>query len=61
MANFVVGTGVADAMKAAQDEPRSDEIFYHSREGVVLYSETQGRDAIYRWTPQDGVKRLPLA
>ena len=28
--------------------------------GGALYSLTQGRDAIYRWTPQEGVRRIPF-
>jgi hypothetical protein len=58
---FTIGQGVLDAMTQAQDEARGDEEYHHSVEGDVLYSETQGRDAIYRWTPQDGVKVIALA
>jgi hypothetical protein len=59
--SFTIGQGVLDAMGLANDEPRSDEEYHHSGDGNVLYSETQGRDAIYRWTPEDGVKVIALA
>lgn len=60
--DLVVGTGVRDAMAAAADEPRGHERYTNDpASGAVLYSETHGRDALYRWTPRDGVKRLPFA
>ena len=58
---FVIGQGVREAIEAANDEPRGHEEYHHSSQGDVLYSETQGRDAIYRWTPQDGVRVIVLA
>ena len=58
---FTIGPGVLAAMAAANDVARSDEKYHHSTQGDVLYGETQGRDAIYRWTPQDGVKIISLA
>ncbi len=58
---LVVGPGVRAAMAAAGDEPRGHEEYVHDQEtGSILYSLTHGRDALYRWTPQDGVKRLPF-
>ena len=60
MAEFTIGPGVLQALQAADDEPRSDEACYYEATGQLAYSLTQGRDAIYRWTPQDGVKRLPF-
>ena len=62
MANLVVGSGVLDAMNRANDVPRGSERYEFDPEtGEVLYSITQGRDAIYTWSPSDGVKRLPLS
>lgn len=58
--SFVIGPGVVAAIQAANDEARSPEQYYHDEAGNVLYSITQGRDAEYRWTPEDGVKRLPF-
>lgn len=59
---YTIGPGVAQAMKDAGDEPRSNEEYHNAPgSGEVLYSLTQGRDAMYRWTPSDGVKRLPFA
>lgn len=56
---FTIGSGVREAMKAAGDEPRGNEIYTHDpKTGAMLYSETWGRDALYRYTEQDGVKRL---
>ena len=60
MAEFTIGPGVQQALQAANDEPRSDEVYYYDATGQLAYSVTQGRDAIYRWTPQDGTKRLPF-
>jgi hypothetical protein len=60
MADFTIGPSVLQALQAADDEPRSDETYYYDARGQVAYSLTQGRDAIYRWTPQDGTKRLPF-
>lgn len=58
---FVVGPGVVEAMRATGDEPRGHEVYTHDpATSVVLYSETHGRDALYRWTPADGVRRLPF-
>lgn len=59
-ATFVVGPGVKAALDAAGDLARSDEQYNFDSNGAVLYSITQGRDAIYRWTPADGTKRLPF-
>ena len=62
MPNLVVGPGVLDAMNHAGDEPRGSERYeLDPATGEVWYSITQGRDAIYTWTPADGVKRLPLS
>ena len=61
MANYLIGPGVRDALAANNDEPRSDEAYFHNADGSAAYSITQGRDAIYRWTPEDGVKKLPIA
>lgn len=58
---FRIGPGVKALMIQHGDEPRSHEEYTHDPEsGQVLYSTTQGRDATYRWTPEDGVKRLPF-
>lgn len=58
---FVIGSGVLEAIENASDEPRGNETYTHDPQtGAMLYSETQGRDAIYRFTPQDGVRRLPF-
>ncbi len=58
---YVIGQGVKDAMAAASDEPRSDEEYHGgTAAGGAQYSITQGRDAQYRWTPEDGVKRSPF-
>lgn len=56
-----IGPGVRELMAAHGDEPRSHEQYTHDPDtGAVLYSQTQGRDALYRWTPDDGVRRLPF-
>lgn len=58
---FAIGQGVKDAMAEHGDEPRSDEQYGgDDGSGHALYSLTHGRDAMYRWTPQDGVRRLPF-
>lgn len=58
---YAIGQGVKDAMTAARDEPRSDEEYHGTADdGGAQYSLTQGRDAQYRWTPADGVKRSPF-
>lgn len=58
---YDIGPGVKQAMKDNGDEPRSHEQFVNDHiTGMLLFSETQGRDAVYRYTPQDGVKRLPF-
>jgi hypothetical protein len=60
MTDFVVGPGVADAMAAAGDEPRSDEQFIILREGDKI-SQTYGRDAVYVWIERDNrVGRTPF-
>lgn len=59
---YVIGPGVKQAMQANGDEPRSDEEYHGGTSGGgAQYSVTQGRDAVYRWTPQDGVKTVPFA
>ncbi len=59
---YVLGPGVREAMETAGDQPRSHEQYVHDpTTGLVLYSQTQGRAAVYVWTPEDGVKRLPFA
>lgn len=61
MEELVIGPGVTDAIERANDEPRGNEEYTHDpRSGAVLYSKTQARDAEYRWTPEDGVRRLPF-
>lgn len=59
--SFVIGPGVAQAIADAKDDARSDEEYHGvDGQGQAQYSLTQGRDAMYRWTPQDGVKRCPF-
>ena len=61
VATLLVGLGVREAMAAAGDEPRGHEQYKHdSASGAVLFSQTVGRDALYVWTPEDGVRRLPF-
>lgn len=61
MATYVIGEGVRATMQASGDDPRGNEEYTHDpRTGEMLYSWTEGRDARYRYTPQDGVKRLPF-
>ena len=56
MPSYQIGEGVRAAMTGNQDEPRGDEEYRVDADGSVLYSITQGRDFVYRWTPQDAVK-----
>lgn len=59
---YVIGQGVKDALAAANDEPRSDEMYFgQDAEGHSYGSVTHGRDALYRWDATDKVvKRLPF-
>src|SRR5215471_10808011 len=62
MTNFTVGTGVMDAMAARGDQPRGNEMYEADVEsGETLYSMTLGAKALYRWTPDDGVKVAAFA
>src|SRR4051812_2958460 len=58
---YTIGQGVKDALAAAHDEPRSDEMYFgQDAEGHSYGSVTHGRDALYRWDAVDNaVKRLP--
>ncbi len=59
---YIVGTGVQEAINAAGDAVRSDEMYFgQDAQGAAYGSVTHGRDAIYRWDAVDNaVKRLPL-
>lgn len=58
---YAIGQGVKDAMTQHGDVPRSDEEYHGTADdGGAQYSLTQGRDAQYRWTPADGVRRAPF-
>lgn len=60
MPEWVIGPGVDQAMRAAGDEPRSDEQFVILEEGHKI-SQTYGRDAIYYWLQEDNaVRRTPF-
>jgi hypothetical protein len=60
MNEYVVGAGVAEAMAAAGDEPRSDEQYVILAEGRQI-SQTFGRDAVYYWLQEDNaVNRVPF-
>lgn len=53
---WVIGPGVADAIAAAGDEPRSDEQFIILYEGHKV-SQTFGRDAVYYYLQEDNATR----
>jgi hypothetical protein len=59
---YTIGQGVKDALAAAHDEPRSDEMYFgQDADGHSYGSVTHGRDALYRWDAVDNaVKRLPF-
>jgi hypothetical protein len=60
MTDFSIGPGVADAIAAAGDEPRSDEQFIILREGDKV-SQTFGSLGIYWWYESENrVKRVPF-
>lgn len=52
MTDYVIGPGVAQAIQAANDEPRSDEMYVILDAGRKI-SQTFGRDAIYWWYEED--------
>lgn len=57
---YSIGEGVRNAIEAAGDEPRSDEI-YENSPGNPAVSHTYGRDAIYVYYGEDNrVQRLPF-
>lgn len=60
MTKYTIGQGVLDSMAEHGDEPRSDELYTNDSKQKAVFSLTQGRDAMYRWTPEDGVRRLPF-
>lgn len=58
---YVIGQGVRDLIAERGDEPRSDEEYGGEKaDGGADYSVTHGRDAMYRWTPADGVQVIPF-
>ena len=46
MAEFTIGPGVQQALQAANDEPRSDEVYYYDATGQLAYSVLKGIDQV---------------
>ena len=60
MADFVIGPGVQQAIAAANDEPRSDELYIILEQGHRV-SQTFGKDAVYWYYEEDNaVNRIPF-
>lgn len=60
MSDYTIGPGVAEAIAAAGDEPRSDEMYIVLEEGHKV-SQTIARDAIYYYLQEDNAtRRVPF-